>query len=214
MKLVLHNYWRSSASHRVRIALEVKQLAFDYAIINILKRDQFSDAYRGMNPMAQVPTLVLTDDDGQAHTLIQSLPILEFLEERFPATPLLPKDPYRRRHIRALCEIINTGIQPLQNLSVTHAIKALGHDTQAWAQSYIVPGLTAFESEAKKSAGLFCAGEALSFADCFLIPQLASSRRFGVEVERFPLLLEIEARCLALPAFQRAAPDQQPDAVK
>ena len=119
MKLVLHNYWRSSASHRVRIALEVKQLAFDYAIINILQRDQFSDLYRGMNPMSQVPTLVVTEDSGTTHTLTQSLPILEFLDERFPTTPLLPKDPYRRHQVRALCEVINSGIQPLQNLAAS-----------------------------------------------------------------------------------------------
>jgi len=214
VKLVLHNYWRSSASHRVRIALEVKQLAFDYAIINILQRDQFSDLYRGMNPMSQVPTLVVTEDSGTTHTLTQSLPILEFLDERFPTTPLLPKDPYRRHQVRALCEVINSGIQPLQNLAVIKAIKAMGHDTNTWTQSYITPGLAAFEQAVKPSSGLFCAGDAVTFADCFLVPQLASSRRFGVEVERFPRLLEIEARCLALPAFQRAAPDQQPDAVK
>lgn len=214
MKLVLHNYWRSSASHRVRIALEVKQLAFEPAIINLLQRDQFSDAYRRMNPMSQVPTLVITEDDGTTHTLTQSLPILEFLDERFPTAALLPKDPYRRHHVRALCEIINSGIQPLQNLAVLKAIKALGHDTNAWSQSYLTPGLAAFEHHARSSAGLYCAGDAITLADCFLVPQLVSSRRFGVEVERFPLLLEIEARCLALPAFQRAAPDQQPDAVK
>ncbi|CAN5481920.1 maleylacetoacetate isomerase [soil metagenome] len=214
MKLVLHNYWRSSASHRVRIALELKQLAFEYAIVNILQRDQFTEGYRGLNPMSQVPTLVATEPNGTMHTLTQSLPILEFLDERFPTSPLLPKDPYRRHHVRALCEIINSGIQPLQNLTVTKAIKALGHDTNAWCQSYITPGLAAFEQEVKASASQFCAGDAITFADCFLVPQLASARRVAVEVERFPLLLEIEARCLALPAFERAAPDQQPDAVK
>jgi maleylpyruvate isomerase len=214
MKLVLHSYWRSGASHRVRIALEVKQLAFEYAIVNILQRDQFTEQYRGMNPMSQVPTLVAIEDNGTTHTLTQSLPILEFLDERVPSSPLLPKDPYRRHHVRALCEIINSGIQPLQNLTVIKAIKALGHDTDAWAQRYITSGLAAFEQMVKASAGQFCAGDAVTFADCFLVPQLVSSRRFGVEVERFPLLLEIEARCLVLPAFQRADPDQQPDAVK
>jgi maleylpyruvate isomerase len=214
MKLVLHNYWRSSASHRVRIALELKELKFEYAIVNILQREQFSEAYRGLNPMSQVPTLVVTEDTGTTHTLSQSLPILEFLDERFPISALLPKDPYRRRHVRALCEIINSGIQPLQNLTVLNAIKALGHDPKAWSQSYVTPGLAAFEQQARLSAGLYCAGDVVTFADCFLVPQLASARRFEVEVERFPLLLEIEARCLALPAFQRAAPDQQPDAVK
>ncbi len=214
MKLVLHNYWRSSASYRVRIALELKQLPFEYVVVNIREREQFSEAYRGLNPMAQVPTLIVTEDTGTTHTLIQSLPILEFLDERFPTSALLPKDPYRRRHVRALCEIINSGIQPLQNLTVLSAIKALGHDPKAWSQSYITPGLAAFEQQARLSAGQYCAGNAVTFADCFLIPQLAAARRFDLELERFPLLLEIEARCLEMPAFRRAAPDQQPDAVK
>jgi maleylpyruvate isomerase len=198
----------------VRIALGVKQLAYDYTIINILKRDQFTDAYRAKNPMSQVPTLVITEDDGTTHTLTQSLPILEYLEERFPEHPLLPEDPYLRARVRALAEIINSGIQPLQNLSVTAAVKNLGGDTADWTRGFIDIGIAAFARAVRESAGTFCVGDQVTFADCFLVPQLASARRFGADIARHEVLTAIEARCLALPAFQLAAPDQQPDAVK
>jgi maleylpyruvate isomerase len=214
VKLVLHNYWRSSASHRVRIALHVKQLAYDYVVINILKRDQFADAYRAKNSMSQVPTLEVTEDDGTVHALNQSLPIMEFLDERFPGIPLLPKDPYLRARTRALAELINSGIQPLQNLSVTNVVKNLGADVTVWTKGFIETGLAAFAAAAGESAGKFCVGDEVSIADCCLVPQLASARRFGADVARHERLLAIEERCLALPAFKQAAPDQQPDAVK
>jgi maleylpyruvate isomerase len=214
MKLVLHNYWRSSASHRVRIGLGLKQLAYEYVAINIVKRDQFSDAYRDKNPMAQVPTLEITEDDGNVVAISQSLPILEYLDERFGGTPLLPREPYLRARARMLAEIVNSGIQPLQNLAVTKAVKAFGGDEQAWPRPFIADGLGAFERSARDVAGDFSVGDAPSIADCFLVPQLASSRRFGVDVSRFELLLRVEQRCLALPAFSDALPDRQPDAVK
>jgi maleylpyruvate isomerase len=214
MKLVLHNYWRSSASHRVRIGLGLKGLAFDYVAINIVKRDQFADAYRDKNPMAQVPTLEITEDDGRVVAIAQSLPILEYLDERFAGTPLLPKDPYLRARARMLAEIVNSGIQPLQNLAVTKAVKAFGGDEQAWPRPFIADGLAAFERSARDIAGAFSVGESPTIADCFLIPQLASARRFGVDVARFEQLVQIEQRCLALPAFANAIPDRQPDAVK
>ncbi|HEY6038963.1 MAG TPA: maleylacetoacetate isomerase [Kofleriaceae bacterium] len=214
MKLVLHNYWRSSASHRVRIALHYKQLPFEYVVINILKRDQFADAYREKNPMSQVPTLQITEDDGTVHTLRQSLPIMEFLEERFPAIPLLPKDWYKRAAARALAELINSGIQPLQNLTVTNQIKTLGADVAVWTKGFIETGLAAFAAAAAETSGKFCIGDEVSIADCCLVPQLASARRFGADVARHERLLQIEEHCLALPGFKNAAPDQQPDAVK
>jgi len=214
VKLVLHSYWRSSASHRVRIALHVKQLKYEYVVINILKRDQFADAYREKNPMSQVPTLQITEADGAVHTLTQSLPIMEFLEERFPEIPLLSKDPYQRAATRALAELINSGIQPLQNLTVTNTLKNLGADVTVWTKGFIETGLAAFERAAAETAGAFCVGDAVSIADCCLVPQLASARRFGADVARHERLLRIEERCLAIPAFKNAAPDQQPDAVK
>lgn len=214
MKLVLHNYWRSSASHRVRIGLGLKELPYEYSVVNILHREQHADAYRERNPMAQVPTLEVTDDDGTVHTIAQSLPILEYLDERFAERPIMPKDLFLRARTRELAEIVNSGIQPLQNLSTTKAVKAFGGDEVVWPKSFIADGLVAFERVARDTAGAFCVGDAPTVADCCLVPQLASARRFGVDITKHALLLGIEERCLALPAFANAAPDRQPDAVK
>jgi maleylpyruvate isomerase len=214
VKLVLHNYWRSSASHRVRIGLGLKKLAYEYVVINILKRDQHADAYRAKNPMAQVPTLEITEDDGTVRAINQSLPILEYLDERFPEPALMPKDAYLRARTRILAEIVNSGIQPLQNLTTTNQVKAFGGDPSAWPKSFIADGLAAFERAARETAGTYCVGDAPTIADCFLIPQLASARRFAVDISKHDLLLGIEQRCMALPAFADAMPDRQPDAVK
>jgi maleylpyruvate isomerase len=214
MKVLLHNYWRSSASHRVRIGLNLKEVAYEYVAVNILTREQHGEAYRTKNPMAQVPTLEVTEDDGTVHAINQSLPILEYIEERWTAHPILPKDLYMRAHTRALAEIVNSGIQPHQNLTTTKQVKAFGGDDIAWPKSFIADGLYAFERTARETAGKFCIGDTPTIADCCLIPQLLSARRFGVDLTRHEMLLAIEERCLALPAFAKAAPDQQPDALR
>lgn len=217
MKLVLHNYWRSSASHRVRIGLNLKQLAYDYVVVNIVKGAQHQDAYRAKNPLAQVPTLEVIEDDGTKHAITQSLAILEYLEDRFPDHPILPPYPYLRARARALAEIINSGIQPHQNLTTTKKLEALGVDTVPWVKGFITEGLGAFaRALAAGDAGTFCVGDQPTIADCCLVPQLASARRFGVDLTTsdFAPLLAIEERCLAMEAFARAMPDQQPDAVK
>lgn len=214
MKLALHNYWRSSASHRVRIGLGLKNLEFEYVVVNIVKSEQHAEGYRSRNPMAQVPTLEVTEDDGTVYAISQSLPILEYLDERFREPAILPADPYLRARTRMLAEIVNSGIQPLQNLTTTKAVKAFGGDEVVWPKAFIADGLVAFERVARETAGMFCVGDAPSIADCCLIPQLASARRFGVDITKHALLLGIEARCLALPAFASSTPDRQPDAVK
>lgn len=214
MKLVLHNYWRSSASQRVRIGLGLKGLAFEYVVVNIVKAEQHADAYRSRNPMSQVPTLEITEDDGRVVSICQSLPILEYLDERFAEPALMPKDLYLRARTRMLAEIVNSGIQPLQNLTTTKAVKAFGGDEAVWPKSFIADGLAAFERAAQETAGKFCVGDSPTIADCFLIPQLTSARRFGVDITKHSVLLAIEERCLALPPFANAAPDRQPDAVK
>lgn len=233
MKLALHNYWRSSASHRVRIALNLKKLAYDYVVVNILKREQHVDAYRARNPMGQVPALEVIEDSGSdagsSRTIHQSLPILEYLEERWPEVPIMPRDLYLRARMRGLAEIVNSGIQPHQNLSTTIKVKALGGDEALWTAGFIADGIVAFARATAETAGTFCVGDAPTVADCCLIPQLASARRFGVlgptgwsptatwvgeNREDLERLLVIESHCLALPAFVDAAPDRQPDAVK
>jgi maleylpyruvate isomerase len=216
VRLVLHSYWRSSASHRVRIGLALKGLAYEYATTNIVAGGgaQRSDAYAALNPMKQVPTLELFEEDGAHEVLTQSLPILEYLDERWPTPALLPRTPFLRARARALAEIVNAGIQPLQNLTTLRKIKALGGDEAAWVSGFIADGLAAFAATAAPTAGRFAIGDSPTIADCCLIPQLLGARRFGVDLGGLPLLLAIEERCLALPAFAAAAPDAQPDAVR
>ncbi|HET9624999.1 MAG TPA: maleylacetoacetate isomerase [Kofleriaceae bacterium] len=213
MKLTLHSYWRSSASHRVRIGLGLKELAYDYVAVNILEGAQGADDYRAKNPMAQVPTLEITDDHGETIRLTQSVAILEYLDERWPEQPFLPRDAYRRAQTRALVEIVNAGIQPLHNLAVLRRIKKLGGDEVAWAHDFVAAGLAAFARLAETTAGAFSVGDSPTIADIHLLPQLLAARRFKVELgSTFDRLLAIEARCLALPAFAHAVPERQPDA--
>lgn len=213
-RLVLHNYWRSSASYRVRIALGVKKLPWEYAVVNIAagEGEQRGAAYRDKNPMQQVPTLEVIDVGSRYIT--QSIAIIEYLDERWPEPPLLPREPYARARARSLAELVNSGIQPLQNLSTTRKVQAFGGDDKAWVKSFIADGLAAFEAQVKHTAGRYCIGDLPTIADCCLIPQLYSARRFGVPVEQFPYLALIERACNDLPAFTDAHPDKQPDAVK
>lgn len=213
MKLALYNYWRSSASYRVRIALGLKQLAYEYIAVNLLTRDQHRDGYLAKNPIGQVPMLEVTDDSGAVRMLTQSLAILEFLEEMYSEPALLPADPYQRAQARAIAETINAGIQPFHNLTTVDQVKAIGGDDVAWVRGFITRGLAGLERAVAATTGGFCVGDAPSIADCCLIPQLASSRRFGVELAPYRTLVDIEARCLAMPAFAAADPDRQPDAV-
>jgi len=208
----LYNYWRSSASWRVRIALHYKGQAFEYVPVQIVERQQNDAAYAAKNPMQQVPTLEL-DDEGKTIHLAQSLAILEYLEERFPSPALLPSGRADRARVRQLAECVNAGIQPFQNLPVLGYIKeTLGGDSTSFARKWNTRGLEAIEEIAKASAGRFLVGDAPTFADLCLIPQLYSARRFGVETASFPTLLRIEASCNELPAFTAAHPDRQPDA--
>lgn len=208
----LYSYWRSSASWRVRIALATKALAYEYVPVHLVKEggEQHSESYRALNPMAQVPTLEL--DDGRR--LSQSLAIIEYLETMVPTPPLLPADPYLRARARQLAEVINAGIQPLQNLGVLRELETRGVDPKAWSQLYIGRGLDALEAAAATTAGRFLVGETPTIADVCLIPQLYNARRFGLEVTRWPLLARVEEACAQLPPFQMAHADRQPDAVR
>jgi maleylpyruvate isomerase len=204
MRLRLHTYWRSSASWRVRIGLGLKGLPWEPVPVHLLNDggQHRSDAHRARNPMEQVPTL----------TLSQSLAILEYLEERFPehGAPLLPVGAADRARARMFAEVVNAGIQPLQNLSVTQRLKAMGADDAAWVSHFVHKGMAALEALA--GDGSFLVGDAPTIADCCLVPQLYSCRRFGVDVSAYPRLLAVEARCAALPAFVAARPEVQIDA--
>jgi len=214
MSYRLHNYWRSSAGYRVRIALGLKGVAWTYEPVNIVGADggeQHGVAYRIRNPLRQVPTLELAD----GRMVTQSLAIIELLDELHPEPALLPRDPYLRARARALAEVVNSGIQPLQNLTVTRRLEQEGVDPVAWVKGFMSEGLNAFDALVTDLAGTCCVGDAPSVADLCLVPQLFSARRFGVSLEGLPRLTAIERHLEATyPAFAAAHPDRQPDAVK
>lgn len=210
----LYGYWRSSCTWRVRIALELKQLAYEVVPVHLIKDggEHQREGFRELNPMAQVPVLEVEDDGVQR--LSQSLAIIEYLDERFPTPPLLPGTARLRARIRQLAEMVNAGIQPLQNLGVLGRLDELGVGDQrkAWSQHFIAKGLAALEAEAHGDAGRFLVGDAITLADVCLVPQLYNARRFGCELSAYPTLLAVEAACEAVDAFQKAHPDRQPDA--
>jgi maleylpyruvate isomerase len=209
----LYGYWRSSSSWRVRIALSWKRLPFEYAPVHLLRDggEQWAPAHRARSPMGKVPVLEL--DDGRH--LTESMAILAYLDEEHPEPPLLPRDPFLRARARMLAEMVNSGIQPLQNLEVLRHVKdVLGRDEKAWAAGWNARGLAALETAAGETAGRFCVGDAPSIADVYLVPQLYAARRFGVSLEATPTLVRIEAACAALPAFAESHPDRQPDAAR
>lgn len=166
--------------------------------------------------MRHVPVLELDlelDLGGTRRYLAESLAILEHLEESIPNPPLLPKDPFLRARTRQLAMVVVSGIQPLQNTKVQeHVQDVLHEDLAAWVKRWVEPGLESFEMLVGETAWTFCVGEQLTFAECCLVPQLAFSRRFGIELERWPTLARIEAACASLPAFERAHSDRQIDA--
>lgn len=205
----LYGYWRSSASWRVRIGLAWKGLRYDYVPVHLVKEggQQHGEAHRARNPMEQVPVLEV---DGRL--LTQSLAILEWLEEAHPQPALLPRDPFLRLRARQLAEIPNSGIQPLQNLSILQEIEKLGGDKQAWGAKWNRRGLGAMEAIARETAGRFLVGDDVSIADVCLVPQLYAARRFNVDLAAFPTLLRVEAACAELEAFKQAHADAQPDA--
>jgi maleylpyruvate isomerase len=212
MTLRLYSYWRSSSSWRVRIGLGLKGLAYAYVPVNLLAGEQFSEAHRARSPLGQVPVLEV-EEDGRIVRLVQSMAILEWLEERFPEPPLLPADLAGRARVRALAEHVNSGIQPYQNAAVLKMVKALAPGRAAeWAATFIALGLDGLERSARDGSGRFSHGDTPGLADCYLVPQLHSARRFGVDLTPYPALRRIEEACMALAPFQAAHADRQPDA--
>jgi maleylpyruvate isomerase len=211
--LRLFSYWRSSCSWRVRIGLALKGLAYESRAVNLLAGEQHEEAHLARSPLGQVPVLEV-EEDGRTLRLVQSMAILEWLEERFAEPPLLPADLAGRARVRALAEHVNAGIQPLQNAIVLKLLreKAPGWD-RAWARLHIGRGLAALERAVSDGgAGRFCHGDAPGLADCYLVPQLYNARRFDVDLAPCPTLRRIEEACAALAPFQAAAPERQPDA--
>ncbi len=211
----LYTFFRSSASYRVRIALNLKGLTYEQIPIHLRRGggEQFGLAYKKVNPQALVPAL---EDGGRV--LIQSLAIMEYLDECYPNPPLLPNDPADKALVRSMALIIACEIHPIQNLRVLvhlkNHLKQSEDDLNHWAQHWIDLGLSALEemvvSAPKRSK--FCFGDSPTLADICLVPQLANARRFNCDLSRFQALTAIEANCAALAAFANAAPERQPDA--
>src|SRR3984893_6246607 len=207
----LHGYFRSSASYRVRIALNLKGLRADHLPHHLRKGEQCVPAYLAINPQGLVPTL---ENDAGA-VITQSLAIIEWLEEIHPETPLLPKDPLRRAKVRAFAMALACDTHPVQNLKVLARLRQLGlaeEKVTEWAAWANREGLSACETLIAGEAGPFCFGDAPTMADLCLVPQLANARRFGVAVDAFPRLLAAEAAAKNNKAFVDAAPERQADA--
>src|SRR3954469_7986930 len=206
----LHGYFRSSASYRVRIALNLKGLSAEHLAHHLRKGEQRDPAYLAINPQGLVPTL----EDRDA-VITQSLAIIEWLEETHPEPPLLPNDPLRRAQVRAFAMALACDTHPVQNLKVLARLRQLGlaeEQVTEWAAWANREGLAACETLIPKEPGPFFFGGAPTIADLCLVPQLANARRFGIAVEAFPRLLQAETAAKAVKAFADAAPERQPDA--
>jgi maleylpyruvate isomerase len=211
----LYNYFRSSASYRVRIALNLKGLPYEYVPVHLVRDggEQHAPAYRGIAPEGLVPVLV----DGDA-TVHQSLAIIEYLDETHPAPPLLPADAAGRAAVRAMALDVACDIHPLGNTRVLKYLAAnCGLDkegTEAWIRHWVGTGFDAFEQRLaqRPAPGEFCYGDAPTLADVMLVPQVFNARRFGVDMSRYPTIVTIDARCAQIAAFADAAPARQIDA--
>ncbi|MCM2522505.1 maleylacetoacetate isomerase [Stenotrophomonas maltophilia] len=213
--IVLYTYWRSSAAYRVRIGLELKGLAWEARPVHLVRDggEQHLDAYRRLNPQQLVPTLL-----HEGHALTQSLAIVEYLDERFPQVPLLPADAAGRARVRALAQLVACDIHPINNLRVMQYLERslqLPADARTqWTLHWIAEGFAAMEALLANSrdTGTFCHGDRPGLADLCLLPQLYNAHRFGLHLAPYPTLRRIEAACQALDAFDRARPENQPDA--
>lgn len=211
-EFTIYDYWRSSAAYRIRIALNVKGLPYTSIPVNLKTAENNSTTYRAKNPQGRVPILV----EGE-FSLPQSLAIMEYLEETHPTPPLLPKDAKSRAIARAFALTIAADIHPMNNLSaLRYLTEQFGADDAAktrWMHHWLNEGFTALETLAKQHGnGKFSVGNAVSMADCCLIPQLYNARRFECPLDAYPTLTAIEAHCNTLPAFEKSKPANQPDA--
>lgn len=211
----LYQYWRSSASWRVRWALAHKGIDFETVVVNILEGEQLTEAHRARNPIGHVPALVL---DG--HTFAESVAILEYLEETRPEPALYPKDAVGRARVRQLVELVNAGIQPLQNLVTMKRHSADLEEQKAWTRFFNERGLAAVERVLEglaaegRNVGTFAYGGSLTAADLLLVPQVFTARRFGVDLSSFPRTVAAEKAALATPHAAGALPEAQPGAPK
>jgi maleylacetoacetate isomerase len=208
----LYGFFRSSAAFRVRIALNLKGLSYDSAPIHLRRGEQARPEFRGVNPQGLVPALEI---DG--HTLIQSLAIIEYLNETHPEPPLLPSAPADRARVRALADIVACDIHPINNLRVlryvTHAYGRSENDIGAWYNHWIDAGFQAMEALLARDprTGVFCHGDRPGLADIALVPQVVNAERYRLDMSPYPTIARIFDSCMTLAPFQNAHPDYQPD---
>ena len=208
----LYDYWRSSAAYRVRIALNFKGLSYEQVPVDLRAGAQRAPGFLEINPQGLVPVL---EDNGVR--LTQSLPILNYLEERYPEPPLLPKDAPGKATSRAMAVAIACEIHPLNNLRVLqyleHELGLTEAQRLSWYRHWVAEGFGAIETMLARSAGAFCVGDAPSLADVCLVPQAYNARRYQCDLEPYPTIRRIDERCREIDGFARAAPERQPDAV-
>jgi len=207
----LYNYFRSSASYRVRIALALKGLPYDYRAVHLVKNEQLSESYGAVAATRLVP--LLRDGEARIH---QSLAIIEYLEETHPEPPLLPAEPVARAHARALALDIACEIHPLNNLRVLrYLVHSMGLDEEAknrWYRHWVETGLEAVERQLAAKPGRFALGEQPGLVDCLLVPQVFNAQRFECRLDHVPQVMSVFDACMALPAFSQTHPDCCPDA--
>ena len=207
----LYNYYRSSASYRVRIALAIKGLAYDYKPVHLAKNEQFTESYAAVSAARLVPLL----RDGE-HMITQSLAIMEYLEETHPQPPLLPADPAGRARVRALAMDIACETHPLNNLRVlrflVRDLKLDEDDKNRWYRHWVETGLEAVERQLLAQPATYCHGETPTLADCVLVPQIFNAKRFNCRVDHVPQVMRVYGACMQLDAFERTRPEHCPDA--
>ncbi|PDV89436.1 maleylacetoacetate isomerase [Rhizobium sp. H4] len=209
-EVVLYDYWRSSASYRVRIALNLLEIDYRTVPVNLLEGAHRKPDYLALNPQGLVPTLVI--DGGP---LTQSLAIIEYLAELRPECGLLPSDSADRQHVRALAYAVAMDIHPICNMHVVSHVMTLTEKADAreeWMKHFIADGLGKLEAMIAESGGAFCFGDTPTMADLCLVPQVYNARRWGVDLTDFKRIVAIDARCAAMPAFQAAHPDRAAEA--